>query len=99
MVAKEVLADNRFGQMYEDPDFVIDKKSEAYNAIKTTRATESDDEDPQPRKTLNKVFSGTTEDVNAEPVSFEKKLKGKKGNDKIIKNYSEINKKMREKGN
>ena len=46
MVAKEVLADNRFGQMYEDPDFVIDKKSEAYNAIKTTRATESDDEDP-----------------------------------------------------
>lgn len=45
------------------------------------------------------MFSGTSEDVNAEPVSFEKKLKGKKGNDKIIKNYSEINKKMREKGN
>lgn len=86
--------------MYEDPDFVIDKKSEAYNAIKTTRANESDEEDAEPkRKTLNKVFSGTTEDVNAEPVSFEDKKKNKKGNDKIIKNYSEINKRMREKGN
>jgi hypothetical protein len=59
MVAKEVLADSRFGQMYEDPDFAIDKNSENYLAIKTTKAQESDDDEPvPPKKTLNKVFSG-----------------------------------------
>lgn len=98
MQAKEALADSRFGQMFEDPEFAIDKNSENYKAIKTTKAVESDEEEAPKRNTLNKVFSGSNEEASAEPVSFEKKLKNRKS-DKIIKNYSETNKRMREKGN
>ena len=94
--------------MYEDPDFVIDKRSENYKAIKTTKANESDEEEKpltekaeKPKSgSLNQLFSGKTnknDESDEEKTTFEKKMKHKK-TDKIIKNYSEINKKMREKG-
>jgi ribosome biogenesis protein ENP2 len=110
MQAKEALADNRFGQMYEDPDFVIDKRSENYKAIKTTVGNDSDEEEKpkagRPEKpssgSLNQLFSGktnTNDESDEEKTTFEKKMNNKhKKTDKIIKNYSEINKKMREKG-
>ena len=73
-------------------------------AIKTTRKEESDEEEqqePAPKKgTLNTLFSGNADSDDEKGATFEKKMKNKKYNnpDKIIKNYSEINKKMREKG-
>jgi ribosome biogenesis protein ENP2 len=117
--AKEALADSRFGQMFEDADFTIDKKSENYKAIKTTEANESDNEDDKgedeeikniykPRTpNLNNLFSGKDEDNDSveedsdDVKNFETKMKKDKKrpkSDKIIKNYGDINKKMKEKG-